>query len=233
MINRKFFLVNPYGERASVLWDENKVGVILDPGFITAEERDSFFEFIDSEEIKPQAILLTHAHFDHIYGVRPCIDRYAVPVYMSPEDKVVKTGSAMFSHESGMPAPDIDWDTVDIHEGDVLTFGDMSFEVIETPGHSPGSVCFLSRADKLLLSGDTLFAGTIGKTAHRWGDYDAEISSIMNKLAVLDPDTAVHPGHGCGTKIGYELTHNPFLEPFNEKEETFDPDIEPIVIKGN
>lgn len=198
-----------------VIWDGSLQGVVLDPGFWNREEREKLFSFTDAKGIRIKAILLTHAHFDHIYGVKECIERYGVKVYMSPLDKVVKDDAESLARDFGMPAPDIDWDTVDIFDGQRLSFGELEFEVIGTPGHSPGSVCFYDRQNGDLFSGDTLFAGTIGKTSDRYGSYDDEIRSIMDKIMGLDGSVRVHPCHGGGTTIAYERTNNPFLQPFN------------------
>ena len=101
----------------------------------------------------------------------------------------------------------------------MLGFGKASFRVIETPGHSEGGVCFYDEADKLLLTGDTLFAGAIGRSDMPGGDYDKLIVSIMDKLMGLPGDVEVLPGHGGRSDIATERTSNPFLQPFNEPAE--------------
>ncbi len=103
-----------------------------------------------------------------------------------------------------------------ISEGDTVDVGNLHFEVIETHGHTPGGVCYLERSEKVLISGDTLFAGSIGRTDHPGGDYDALMKGIFSKLMVLDGDITVIPGHGPCTTIADERTKNPFLMPFNE-----------------
>ena len=104
-----------------------------------------------------------------------------------------------------------------IKDGDIIEWGDNNrWEVLATPGHTPGGVCFLDRTEKLLVSGDTLFAGSIGRTDNQWGDYDALMESIFGKLMPLDGDIEVIPGHGPHTSIADERTKNPFLMPFNE-----------------
>ena len=107
----------------------------------------------------------------------------------------------------------------------------LTFEVIATPGHTPGGVCWLVRDEKLLFTGDTLFAGAIGRTDLSFGEYDDEIRSIMEKLMLLDGDIRIFPGHGPASTIADERTGNPFLEPFNEPEEEPDPDQPPIIIR--
>ena len=98
----------------------------------------------------------------------------------------------------------------------MIEVGDLRFEVLETPGHSVGGVCYLERNGKLLLSGDTLFAGAIGRSDHPGGDYDILMQSIFTKLMCLVGDIAVYPGHGPQTDIATERMTNPFLMPFNE-----------------
>jgi glyoxylase-like metal-dependent hydrolase (beta-lactamase superfamily II) len=103
-----------------------------------------------------------------------------------------------------------------VTEGTEIKVGSLTFEVIETPGHTPGGVCYLERESKYMLSGDTLFAGAIGRTDHPRGDYDAIIKSILEKLVVLDGEIEVVPGHGPTSSIAEEGMTNPFLMPFNE-----------------
>ena len=116
-------------------------------------------------------------------------------------------------------------------EGDEIAFGNTKFSVIETPGHTFGGVCYYCKEEKLLVSGDTLFAGAIGRTDSQWGDYDKLIVAIMEKLMGLDGDVEVIPGHGPVTNIGYERTHNPFLQPFNEPDGDIDNEDE-LYIQG-
>ena len=101
-------------------------------------------------------------------------------------------------------------------EGDVIEVGNMHFKVLETPGHTRGGLCFYEPAEQILFSGDTLFAGAIGRTDHPGGDYDQLMKSIFEKLMVLDGPVKVIPGHGPCTDIATERTTNPFLMPFNE-----------------
>lgn len=218
MLDIKIFYTNSYFERTMVVWNENRKGFIIDPGFNDEARRSKIFGFIEDEGITVLAVLLTHGHFDHIYGVRDCIDRFGVPVYMHPDDRILLEHAAEFAADFDMPAPDASWDTTDVKDGDLLEFDTIEVKVIGTPGHSPGSVGYYCEDGMHLFSGDTLFAGSIGNTSHKYGDYDKEIVSLMEKLMVLDSDVKVHPGHGGGTTIGYERMNNPFLQPFNEKD---------------
>ena len=219
MLSIKVFHFNPFGENTVILWDETSQGVIIDPGCLGPKEEERLFSFISDEKVTPVAVLLTHAHFDHIYGVPAIIKRYGIPVYMDPKEKTIIENNGFFSRGFSMPEAPKGFPTTDIKEGDTIKAGETVFEVISTPGHTPGGVCFLDRKHGILISGDTLFAGSIGRTDSPWGDYDSLIVGIMDKLMGLDGDIEVIPGHGPSTNIGKERTHNPFLQPFNEKEE--------------
>lgn len=213
-------------------WKEGPSCAVIDPGFYSPDEESEFFSFIDENGLKPEAVLLTHAHFDHIFGVAKVQERFGIPVYMDPKEELSFEYNKEMTGRLGQNVPDTDFRYTEICEGMTISVAGFSFEVISTPGHAPGAVCFLDREEKLMFTGDTLFAGTIGRTDLLHSDYDQEILSIMNKLIVLDPDIHFFPGHGPGSTIGRERTHNPFLEPFNEPEESFDPEAEPVMING-
>ena len=218
MINIRQFICNPYEERSYLFWDETGQAAVVDPGFLGPEETQRLDRALEEHQLQLQAVLLTHAHFDHIYGVRHCVEKFGVPVRLHPDEKTVLEGVGRFARGSGMPVPDCGWAPLEIRDGERIRIGSLEWEVIATPGHSPGSVCFYCASEKQLVSGDTLFAGSIGYTQLPWADYDKEIVSIMDRLMGLDADVEVHPGHGGGTTIGDERTHNPFLQPFNWKD---------------
>ena len=173
------FICNAFQENCYVVSDGSRC-VIIDPGF-AGGELDGLYSYLEAEGLRPEAILLTHSHWDHTLGVSALVERFGIPIN-----------------------PVVPW-----------------FKVIETPGHTPDSVCYYSEADHVLFTGDTLFAGSIGRTDLPGGDYDAEIRSIMEKLIFLPGETDIYPGHGPASTIARERTENPFLEPFNEREELF------------
>ena len=217
-INIKSFCFNPFRENSYLLWnEEGGECVVVDPGCYDEAETGVLEVFVISHRLTLKAIWLTHGHFDHIFGVAHLSRKYSVPVYMSPKDRMILKRDPGYALGVGLKAPDVSFETVDLADGQIL---DMSFKVISTPGHTPGGVCFYSEADKILLSGDTLFAGAIGRTDLDGGDYDKEIVGIMEKLMLLPGDVEVYPGHGHVTSIAEERTTNPFLQPFNEPWET-------------
>ena len=218
MIHIEYFTFNPFMERCSIVWDDDRNCAIIDPGFYTAGERDTLYGFIEERKLSVTAILLTHGHFDHIFGVAEAAGHYEVPVYMHPADKVIleEANPALCSAFRLKTPADPIQSLIPAKEDDIIETGSMKFEVIETPGHTPGGVCYLEREGKILFSGDTLFAGSIGRTDNQWADYDALMSGIFGKLMELDGDINVIPGHGPATSIATERMTNPFLMPFNE-----------------
>ena len=180
----KRFVCNAFQENCYVVSDGSRC-VIIDPGFADGEQ-DGLYSYLEAERLRPEAILLTHSHWDHTLGVAALVERFGIPVK-------AKTGGDIFG-----------------------------FKVIETPGHTPDSVCYYNEVEHVLFTGDTIFAGSIGRTDLPGGDYDAEIRSIMEKLIFLPGETDIYPGHGSQSTIARERMENPFLEPFNEREELFE-----------
>ncbi|HEX7063467.1 MAG TPA: MBL fold metallo-hydrolase [Bacillales bacterium] len=202
--------LGPVQANAYILEKENGEALIIDPG----GEGDRLVSFVKSRNLNPLAILLTHAHFDHIGAVEEVRDYWKIPVYLHDEEQdwlndPQKNGSAFFPAANGgmtvKPADQI------INGEECLHIGSFSFEIFETPGHSPGSVLFFHKASQVVFSGDALFAGSIGRTDLYRGDHNELLESIQDKLLVLPGNTIVAPGHGPETTIETEKQTNPFL----------------------
>ncbi len=215
MVQIKDFTFNAFQTRCSLVWDEGGKCAIIDPGCSVEAEFDQLVKYVGNKGLKVQCIMLTHAHFDHILGVAKLKDLYGIPVYMHPAEKATIANNEIMCKGVGLPVPEA-FGSVDAIEGDVIEVGILRFEVIETPGHTPGGVSYLERKEKLLFSGDTLFAGTIGRTDLLGGDYDLLMKSVLEKLVTLDGDITIVPGHGPCSEIAKEGMTNPFLLPFNE-----------------
>lgn len=193
--------------------------VVVDPGMYRSFENERLFAYLEEKGLVPEAVLLTHAHFDHVWGVAALLERYpACPVYLNPADDPVLQGCEDSLRSLGLKNPLQLFTYQNVADGDELTLAGFRWQVIGTPGHTPGGVCWWCEEENLLLSGDTLFAGTIGRSDLPGGDYDALIRSILERLMVLPPDTEILPGHGHASSIGREAMTNPFLLPFNEPE---------------
>lgn len=223
------FTFNVFQTQCYLAWDESGKCMIIDPGCQTPPEYEKITGFIREHGLTPAGIMLTHGHFDHIYGMAELSRAYGIPTYVHEDEMYsVEVANPHICGPFGLPLPDafplIKEDgqeaegcrAVFVKDGDVVTAGSMNFHVIGTPGHSAGGVCYHEREQKVLFSGDTLFAGAIGRSDHPGGDYDKLIRNILEKLTVLDGETAVYPGHGPATDIATEGMTNPFLMPFNE-----------------
>lgn len=213
------FQFNIFQENTIILTGKGEGCVVVDPGCYTDVEKEQFFTFLRDNSLDVKAILVTHGHADHTYGVAALQKEYGCPVYLNRDEVDVMRDHWTMMQKLGLTPADISFTFTGIGEGSVIDAAGFRFRVIETPGHTPGGVCFLDEEDQFLLTGDTLFAGTIGRTDMNFGDYDKEIVSIMEKLMLLNAGITIYPGHGPSSTIGYERMNNPFLEPFNEKEE--------------
>ena len=232
MLNIRYSVFNLFQERTYAVWRDGGRCVIVDPGCGKPAEQQALEDLLTQENLTPEAILLTHAHLDHILGVKTLQDRYGIPAWMHPADTAALEYNKIMADRFFIRLPEaFDWQPV--QDGQILDLAGMRFEVISTPGHSPGSVCYYVRDEGILFTGDTLFAGSIGRTDFPYSEYDDEIRAILERLLPLDPATAVLPGHGPSSTIGAERTGNPFLEPFNEPEEDSDPELEPVIIQGD
>ncbi len=187
------------------LIESEQAAIVVDAGL----EEDLVLQFLRENEQKDRAVLLTHVHFDHIGGAALLQRETGVPVMIGQKDGIHLTDpnytlSARFHARIEPPMPDHL-----LQDGETFSVGDLSVRVFETPGHSVGGVCY--NIGHCLFSGDTLFAGSIGKPDFPGGDYDTLIRSVK-RLFVLPPETVVYPGHGPATTLERERLCNPFLK---------------------
>jgi glyoxylase-like metal-dependent hydrolase (beta-lactamase superfamily II) len=190
--------------------------IVVDPG----DEVERILSLLGRYKLQVKAIVSTHAHIDHVGGLARLYQCTGAPVMMHGDDLPLYRGMEMQAAFLGVRTPAL----VEIHqllkEGDVLQWGDYFASIIHTPGHSPGSVSLylpndsgnLSLSQPQLFAGDTLFAGSIGRTDLWGGSFDEIITSLKDKLLQLPESTIVHPGHGPSTTIGHERDSNPFLK---------------------
>lgn len=185
--------------------------VIFDPG----SEGVQLSKWLGKNKLKPLAVLLTHAHFDHIGAVSHIKKVFGVPVYIHKEEETwLESPELNGSNRFGMgeiKAPSAD---VVLEKEESLAIGPFEFQLIHTPGHSPGSLSYYFEKGGALFAGDTLFMGSIGRTDLPGGNHQELLNSIHQKLMMLPEETIVLPGHGPATSISMEMDSNPFLNGF-------------------
>jgi glyoxylase-like metal-dependent hydrolase (beta-lactamase superfamily II) len=185
--------------------EDTKVAAIIDPG----DNADEIIKVIDKEGLKPEFIINTHAHFDHIGGVKAIQEHFKIDFFLHKEDLYLVENASEQATAFGLSPiskPDVN---KFVNNGDKISLGDKVINVIHTPGHSPGGVCY--HVDNNVFVGDTMFASSIGRTDLPGGSYETLISSIKERLFPLGDSTTVYPGHGPSTTIENEREHNPFL----------------------
>ena len=211
MIQSKVFYFNELRTCCYLLWDETKEAILIDPGCYSQSERERLKSFITKENLIPKFMVNTHAHFDHVMGNAFVCAQWGIKTYLHPAEQMMLENADNYCRLFNMEIEKPPVDTLPLSEQKSLCFGHSALEVFETPGHSPGGVCLYAPQDGFLITGDTLFAGSIGRTDLPGGDYDLLIRSIHTKLLPLDASLRVLPGHGPETTLGYERLHNPFL----------------------
>lgn len=209
----KAFVCNPFGETTYIVWDsESRQAAIIDPGMITDEEHLAIEQFVSDNFLSVKYLINTHLHLDHVFGNARVEEKYGLKTMANAGDAPLGRSLSSQPARFGMrwKLNDIELENV-ISEGDVLTLGSERLIVIETPGHSPGSISLYCPESGFLISGDTLFRRSVGRTDLPGGSQSQIVASIRNKLFTLPPQTKVYPGHGPATTIGDEIRANPFV----------------------
>lgn len=209
----KIFEFNPVAENTYVLYDETKECVVVDPGCFYEKEEQELINFIKDNSLIVKHLINTHLHFDHVFGVNFISGYFKLPLQAAKEDEILlinyKNQLQMFGFpDDGKPAPQIGHY---LTEGDTIHFGNQTLDILAVPGHSPGSLVFYNKKSGMLVVGDVLFQGSVGRTDLVGGNHQQLINGICNKLMTLPDSTKVYSGHGPATTIGYEKLHNPFL----------------------
>ncbi len=212
MLQIHSFTFNPFQENTYLIVAEDKQCWIVDPGMFNDIERREVTGFLQENGLLLRGIINTHTHIDHILGVPFLIEQYNVPFQIHQLDEPVLKNAPASAMMFGMPLGDVPVPDSYIPENQILMLGAEQLQVFFTPGHSPGSISFYYAPGGWILSGDVLFAGSIGRTDLPGGDFDTLIASIKNNLLPLPDETVVYSGHGPATTIGAERRDNPFLQ---------------------
>jgi len=211
MFQIKKFTFNPVQENTFILYDDTKECVIIDAGCFFNYEREELDRFISENHLKPVRLINTHCHFDHIMGVTHCRTKYHLKFEIHPDEVSLVKLASEHGDRFGIPMEPVDAPDAFFQEGDQITFGNSYLNVIAAQGHSPGGVVFYNPEQKVLIAGDVLFYGSIGRTDLPGGDFLQLTGNIITKLLTLPEETVVYCGHGPETTIGFEKKSNPFL----------------------
>ncbi|MEL6667933.1 MAG: MBL fold metallo-hydrolase [Bacteroidota bacterium] len=213
MLKVESLTFNPFSENTILLYDdETREAFVIDPGCSMASEEIHLRKSIEQLDLKPIRLLNTHCHIDHVFGNAYVSEQYelelGIPELELPLLENTSTQAAMFGMADMRPSPKPGYF---LEAGTSLTLGKYQIDMLFCPGHSPGHICFYNAQEHILVGGDVLFAGSIGRADLPGGDMDTLLQSIKRELLVLPDHTVVYPGHGPSTTIGRERISNPFL----------------------
>lgn len=210
----KIFEFNIFGENTYVLFDEvSAEAAVVDPGMMNKSECDEISSFISENKLKVKYLLNTHLHIDHVAGDEYIETRYGVELSASPLDeplasRIMQQAQMFHLDINSVGAVKI---AHPLKHNDRLWLGETLVDVLEVPGHSPGSLAFYFPGNGFVITGDALFCQSIGRTDLPGGDFGTLIGSIKNRLMTLPPETVVFPGHGPRTTIADEKRLNPYV----------------------
>jgi hydroxyacylglutathione hydrolase len=204
----KVLPVGPLQCNCSIIGDEiTHEAMVIDPG----DDIDDIVAIIDQYKLQVKQIVITHAHIDHVGGAMKLRAKTGAPILLNQHDYALLKMLDVQASWLGMVSPGEVKIEAGLNHGETLRTGNLSANILHTPGHTEGSVCLYFPAEKLLLAGDTLFARSIGRTDLPGGSFEKIMRSLHDRVLTLPDDTAVIPGHGPATTIGEEREENPFL----------------------
>ncbi|MBC7510361.1 MAG: MBL fold metallo-hydrolase [Ferruginibacter sp.] len=211
MLQVKSFVFSPIQENTYVVFNEFNQCIVIDPGCYFDGEKETLKNFIQQKSLTPLMLLNTHCHLDHVFGNKFVAENYQLTLQLHQKEKLVLSYAPTAGLMYNMPFDNYTGEFIELKEGDKILLGEDELEIVETPGHSPGSICFYCSKQGFLIGGDVLFKGSIGRTDLPMGDYETLIKSIKQKLFLLPDNVIVYSGHGEETTIGKEKIFNPFV----------------------
>lgn len=206
----KSYTVGPFSENTYLL-STDRESILFDPGFFDPAEYKTFKSELDESGSNLIAIVLTHAHVDHVLGLEKVLKDFDVPVYLNHSDLYLWENFPDQAQMFGFRTAGFDFIPDPLDEQKNMQIGEFTFDVLYTPGHAPDHVSLYFAGEEMLISGDALFKQSIGRTDLYKGDFDTLAQSIREKLYTLPDDTTVWPGHGPSTTIGFEKDENGFV----------------------
>lgn len=214
MIHLDKLVFNSFGVNTYILHDKTGECVIIDPANYSEEEDMALRSYIEQHNLTPVLHLNTHCHIDHVLGVHFVKNSYNIPFHAHIEETVLLEKAPLMGEVFGFKVKALPIPDMHLSHNDTVSFGNSELRAIHVPGHSRGSLAFYSESDGFVITGDALFAGSIGRTDLPGGDYDMLIGSITSNLLSLPPETTIWPGHGENSTIGNEVENNPFFNDY-------------------
>lgn len=212
MLKIKSFTFSPVQENTYILYNENNECVIIDPGCYFPEEQDMLAAFVDKMDLKPQMLLNTHCHLDHVFGNKFVAEKYGLQLKIHSKEKPVLDFAPASGLMYNLPFDNYQGEIIYLDAEKQVKLGSDLLEIRDTPGHSPGHLAFYNSEGSFVVSGDALFYRSIGRTDLPGGNFDTLAKSIREQLFTLPAETKVYSGHGPATTIGEERNENPFLK---------------------
>ena len=211
MLQIKSFEFSPIQENTYILFNEFNDCLIIDPGCYYDDEKDELLDYISKMDLKPQMLLNTHCHLDHVFGNKFVAEKFGLTLQLHRDEKFVLDFAPRSGLMYNLPFDSYAGEYIFLKEADTILLGTDELRVMEAPGHSPGHICFYCAKQHFIISGDVLFNRSIGRTDLPGGDHELLLKNIREKLFTLPDETVVYSGHGPTTTIGDEKKHNPFL----------------------
>jgi glyoxylase-like metal-dependent hydrolase (beta-lactamase superfamily II) len=209
MLHITTFTFNPFQENTYLISNDENQCWIVDPGISTELEQKELLNFINAKNWIPQSIINTHTHIDHILGVDFLAEYYKIPFFIHEKEIPILTNAGNTARMFGFQFEGVK--TEPNYLSEKIKLGKDDIEIKFVPGHSPGSIAFYSKENNWIISGDTLFEGSIGRTDLPFGNYETLLNSIQSQILILPDQTIIYSGHGNPTNIKKEKTTNPFL----------------------
>lgn len=212
MLHVKVFTFNPVQENTYVVYKNSGKALIIDPGCYFTAEQEKLKQFLEENSLTPVQLLNTHCHLDHVFGNKWVHETFGIELFIHKNEELVLQYAPTSGQKWGLPFNNYDGPLHFLNEADTIQLDEDELNVLLTPGHSPGSICFYCKQQNFVIGGDVLFYESIGRTDLPGGNHETLLTSIREKLFVLPKETIVYNGHGQSTTIGHELLHNPFLQ---------------------
>lgn len=212
MLQVHSFTFSPIQENTYIIYNQHRNAILIDPGCYFTAEQETLQSFLSVNDLKLTQIINTHCHLDHVFGNKWAAATFGLEVFIHPEEEKMLAFAPQSGVKYGLPFDNYTGALQFLKQGDVVFLDEDELLILETPGHSPGSISLYCKADNFVIVGDALFYLSIGRTDLPFANHQQLLDSIRQQLFTLPETTKVYSGHGKPTTIGYEQRNNPYLK---------------------